>query len=53
MLGLLYLRKSDKVFDPLAAKAIEKYAGHSERAAHAATATSAPEPPPRRTEVER
>jgi uncharacterized membrane protein (DUF485 family) len=31
VLGLLYLRKADKVFDPLAEKAIEKYAGRSER----------------------
>lgn len=31
VLGLLYLRKSDKVFDPLAAKAIERYSGRPER----------------------
>lgn len=31
VLGLLYLRKASKVFDPLAEKAIEKYAGQRER----------------------
>jgi uncharacterized membrane protein (DUF485 family) len=31
VLGLMYLRRSDKVFDPLAKKAIERYSGHSER----------------------
>ena len=31
VLGLLYLKKSSKVFDPLAAKAIEKYEGHHQR----------------------
>ncbi len=31
VLGLLYLRKSATVFDPLAAKAIEDYADHDQR----------------------
>jgi uncharacterized membrane protein (DUF485 family) len=31
VLGLLYLKKSSQVFDPLAAKAIEKYEGHTQR----------------------
>jgi uncharacterized membrane protein (DUF485 family) len=31
VLGLLYLRKSDREFDPLAEKAIEKYVGQHER----------------------
>ena len=31
VLGLLYLRKSDKEFDPLAEKAIAKYSGQRER----------------------
>jgi uncharacterized membrane protein (DUF485 family) len=31
VLGLWYLRKSDNEFDPLAAKAIEKYTGQRER----------------------
>jgi uncharacterized membrane protein (DUF485 family) len=31
VLGLLYLRKSDNVFDPLAEKAIERYSGQRER----------------------
>jgi uncharacterized membrane protein (DUF485 family) len=31
VLGLLYLRKSENEFDPLAAKAIEKYTGERER----------------------
>jgi hypothetical protein len=31
VLGLLYLRKSDREFDPLAAKAIERYTGQQER----------------------
>jgi len=31
VLGLLYLRMSAKVFDPLAAKAIEDYADHHQR----------------------
>jgi len=31
VLGLLYLRKSANVFDPLAAKAIEQYEGHRQR----------------------
>ena len=35
VLGLLYLRKSDKEFDPLAAKAIERYEGHHQRFARA------------------
>ena len=35
VLGLLYLKKSANVFDPLAAKAIEKYAGHHQRFARA------------------
>jgi uncharacterized membrane protein (DUF485 family) len=35
VLGLLYLRKSDKEFDPLAARAIEKYEGHHQRYARA------------------
>ena len=37
VLGLMYLSKSAKVFDPLAEKAIEKYAGHSGRYAAAET----------------
>src|SRR5918997_6061615 len=37
VLGLLYLRKSDTVFDPLAAKAIEEYEGHHQRYARAET----------------
>jgi uncharacterized membrane protein (DUF485 family) len=36
VLGLLYLRKADRDFDPLAEKAIEKYAGHAHRYAPAA-----------------
>ena len=35
VLGLLYLKKSSQVFDPLAAKAIEKYEGHHQRFARA------------------
>ncbi len=35
VLGLLYLRKSDNEFDPLAAKAIEKYEGQPQRFARA------------------
>jgi uncharacterized membrane protein (DUF485 family) len=35
VLGLLYLRKSEKEFDPLAARAIEKYEGHHQRFARA------------------
>jgi uncharacterized membrane protein (DUF485 family) len=35
VLGLLYLRKSENEFDPLAAKAIEKYEGHPQRFATA------------------
>jgi uncharacterized membrane protein (DUF485 family) len=31
VLGLMYLRKSDREFDPLAAKAIEKYTAQHER----------------------
>ena len=31
VLGLLYLRKADKDFDPLAAKAVEKYTAQRER----------------------
>jgi uncharacterized membrane protein (DUF485 family) len=31
VLGILYLRKSARVFDPLAAKAIEDYADHHQR----------------------
>ena len=31
VLGLLYLKKSANVFDPLAAKAIERYEGHHQR----------------------
>ena len=31
VLGLMYLRKSADVFDPLAEKAIERYAGHHQR----------------------
>jgi uncharacterized membrane protein (DUF485 family) len=31
VLGLLYLRKSDNEFDPLAEKAIERYSGQRER----------------------
>jgi uncharacterized membrane protein (DUF485 family) len=31
VLGLLYLKRADDVYDPLAAKAIERYAGHSGR----------------------
>ena len=31
VLGLMYLRKASKVFDPLAEKAVEKYAGRQER----------------------
>jgi uncharacterized membrane protein (DUF485 family) len=31
VLGLLYLRKSERDFDPLAEKAIENYAGHHQR----------------------
>jgi uncharacterized membrane protein (DUF485 family) len=37
VLGLLYLRKSENEFDPLAEKAIEKYAGHHQRYAAAGT----------------
>ncbi len=35
VLGLLYLRKSENEFDPLAAKAIERYEGHPQRFARA------------------
>jgi uncharacterized membrane protein (DUF485 family) len=35
VLGLMYLNKSEKVFDPLAAKAIEQYEGHHQRYAAA------------------
>ena len=35
VLGLLYLRKSDNDFDPLAEKAIAQYAHHQDRYAHA------------------
>jgi uncharacterized membrane protein (DUF485 family) len=35
VLGLLYLRKSENEFDPLAAKAIAKYEGHPQRFARA------------------
>ena len=35
VLGLMYLQRANKTYDPLAAKAIEKYAGHSERYAAA------------------
>ena len=31
ILGLMYLRRADKVYDPLAAKAIEKYADRDAR----------------------
>ena len=31
VLGLMYLKRADKVYDPLAAKAIERYADHSGR----------------------
>src|SRR5215207_4296339 len=37
VLGLLYLRKADRDFDPLAEKAIENYAGHRHRFARADT----------------
>ena len=37
VLGLLYLRKSDRDFDPLAEKAIEQYAGHHQRFARSGT----------------
>ena len=39
VLGLLYLRKSANEFDPLAAKAIEKYAGASPALRQSATTT--------------
>jgi len=39
VLGLLYLRKSARDFDPLAEKAIEKYAGHHQRFARSARDT--------------
>ena len=35
VLGLAYLRLANNTYDPLAEKAIEKYAGHSERYAKA------------------
>ena len=35
VLGLLYLNRAENVFDPLAEKAIEKYAGHDQRFARA------------------
>jgi uncharacterized membrane protein (DUF485 family) len=35
VLGLLYLNRAQNVFDPLAEKAIERYAGHSGRYAAA------------------
>ena len=37
VLGLLYLRKSENEFDPLAERAIENYAGHHQRYAAADT----------------
>ena len=42
VLGLLYLRKSDREFDPLAAKAIEKYAGQRRAGREAPARPSAP-----------
>jgi len=35
VLGLLYLNRAANVFDPLAEKAIERYAGHDQRFARA------------------
>ena len=35
VLGLMYLKRANGTYDPLAAKAIEKYAGHSGRYAKA------------------
>ena len=35
VLGLLYLNRAENVFDPLAEKAIERYAGHDQRFARA------------------
>jgi uncharacterized membrane protein (DUF485 family) len=35
VLGILYLRRAHNVFDPLAEKAIERYAGHDQRYARA------------------
>ncbi|HYH89793.1 MAG TPA: DUF485 domain-containing protein [Solirubrobacteraceae bacterium] len=35
VLGLLYLNRAENVFDPLAEKAIENYAGHHQRFARA------------------
>jgi len=35
VLGLMYLQRANKTYDPLAEKAIEKYSGHSERYAKA------------------
>jgi uncharacterized membrane protein (DUF485 family) len=37
VLGLMYLKRANNTYDPLAAKAIEKYAGHSGRYAAADT----------------
>jgi len=42
VLGLLYLRKSDKEFDPLAEKAIAEYEHHQDRYAHVDGHTSEP-----------
>jgi uncharacterized membrane protein (DUF485 family) len=53
VLGLLYLRKADKEFDPLAAKAIEKYAGPHERFTRTDGETAAVGSRAATTEVER
>jgi uncharacterized membrane protein (DUF485 family) len=50
VLGLLYLRKSDNEFDPLAEKAIEKYTAHGERFTRTDTGSRAATPT---AEVER
>ena len=42
VLGLLYLRKSDNEFDPLAEKAIAEYEHHQDRYARAGEPTSEP-----------
>jgi uncharacterized membrane protein (DUF485 family) len=51
VLGIMYLRRADKVYDPLAAKAIERWthldtdaarAGHAEERPVAATASEVP-----------
>ena len=43
VLGLMYLSRSSKVYDPLAEKAIEKYVGHDDGPPPAGAAKTEPE----------